>query len=337
MKKSWFVIAAAIPLVLIGSIAVWQLSGNDARRVGAIGAADEPVALMWRGAWDAEAKYAPGQVVSFNRAAYVAEQVNAGSEPNPWCEDDCRWALMSAEGPQGPKGDAGPAGPKGDAGPAGPMGDAGAQGTQGSPGPPGPQGPQGIQGPQGPKGDNGDSVTSSSAPAGGNCAYGGSKFTAANGVTYACNGAPGSGGGTTGQDAVTTYGTAGVTVTAPFTTLPGLTQTITVPTNSAIYVEANGGAMTSSTATAGASVVDVAVYVDDNLVSNGLFRRVACANTTGLIQMICSWSMAGVVPLSAGSHTITVRARLVSGQSAVVSGDANDTRQGALTVITLKR
>jgi hypothetical protein len=44
----------------------------------------------------------------------------------------------------------------------------------------------------GPPGDNGVSVTSSAETAGTNCAAGGSKFTAANGVTYACNGADGS-------------------------------------------------------------------------------------------------------------------------------------------------
>jgi hypothetical protein len=124
MKKSLIVAAAVLPLVVIGSIAVWNVSGNDLRRVGAIDSASEPVALMWRGAWDAEAKYAPGQVVSFKGAAYVAEQENGGSEPDPWCEDDCRWASMgnAAEGPPGPKGDTGPAGPKGDPGPKGDRG-----------------------------------------------------------------------------------------------------------------------------------------------------------------------------------------------------------------------
>jgi hypothetical protein len=127
MKRSLIVAATVLPLVVVGSIAVWNVSGNDLRRVGAIDSASEPIALMWRGAWDAEAKYAPGQVVSFKGAAYVAEQENGGSEPDPWCEDECRWASMgrSAEGLQGPKGDPGPAGPKGDPGAAGPKGDRG--------------------------------------------------------------------------------------------------------------------------------------------------------------------------------------------------------------------
>jgi hypothetical protein len=75
-------------------------------------------------------------------------------------------------------------------------------------------GPQGLQGPKGDKGDpgvngtngkDGVSVTSAAEPGGSNCAYGGSSFTAANGTTYACNGAPGPPGkdgtnGTNGKD-----------------------------------------------------------------------------------------------------------------------------------------
>ena len=55
----------------------------------------------------------------------------------------------------------------------------------------GPPGVPGTNGTNGTHGSNGISVTSATEPAGANCADGGSKFTAANGVTYACNGAKG--------------------------------------------------------------------------------------------------------------------------------------------------
>jgi Collagen triple helix repeat (20 copies) len=163
MKRSLIVVAAVLPLVVIGSIATWKVSANDVRLVGAIDAASEPVALMWRGAWDAEAEYAPGQVVSLKGASYVAEHDNKGSAPDPWCEDECMWARMGegTQGPQGPKGDAGPAGPKGDPGAdgaqglQGQQGQQGQQGPQGIPGPRGYTGPQGAQGPQGPAGPQG--------------------------------------------------------------------------------------------------------------------------------------------------------------------------------------
>ena len=52
-------------------------------------------------------------------------------------------------------------------------------------------GTPGTPGTPGTNGTNGVSVTSATEAAGANCADGGSKFTAANGVTYACNGAKG--------------------------------------------------------------------------------------------------------------------------------------------------
>jgi hypothetical protein len=110
-----------------------------------------------------------------------------------------------APGPQGVKGDKGDAGlqgiqgEKGDKGDKGERGDQGLQGIQGSSGEKGDQGLQGIRGEKGDKGDKGDpgtSVMSAIEPAGTNCASGGSKFTVANAVTtYACNGTPGTGGG----------------------------------------------------------------------------------------------------------------------------------------------
>ena len=58
----------------------------------------------------------------------------------------------------------------------------------------GADGKDGANGTDGVDGDDGVSVTSAVEPVGANCANGGSKFTAATGVTYACNGAPGASG-----------------------------------------------------------------------------------------------------------------------------------------------
>jgi hypothetical protein len=59
----------------------------------------------------------------------------------------------------------------------------------------GKDGVDGRDGANGADGHDGVSVTSAPEPAGSNCVNGGSKFTAPNGVTYACNGADGQGGG----------------------------------------------------------------------------------------------------------------------------------------------
>ena len=78
-------------------------------------------------------------------------------------------------------------------GPQGPQGNPGIQGLTGA------TGKGGTAGTDGTNGTDGTSVTSSSLSSGdANCPDGGSKFTSASGDTYACNGAPGSSGGSGG-------------------------------------------------------------------------------------------------------------------------------------------
>jgi hypothetical protein len=104
------------------------------------------------------------------------------------------WNQVGPQGPQGiqgPKGDTGATGATGPEGPAGPTGADGEDGADGAPGAAGADGEDGV------------SVTSETLAAGDtNCANGGSKFTAANGITYACNGADGQD-GEDGQDGAT--------------------------------------------------------------------------------------------------------------------------------------
>jgi hypothetical protein len=82
-------------------------------------------------------------------------------------------ATASAKGKQGPRGKTGKTGPAGPQGPPGAKGDTGAPGTAGA------------------AGANGVSVTSAPEAKGTNCKEGGSKFTAASGTTFACNGEKG--------------------------------------------------------------------------------------------------------------------------------------------------
>jgi hypothetical protein len=114
-------------------------------------------------------------------------------------------------GPQGAKGESGAPGTNGTNGTNGKDGvsvttasePAGANSTDGGvqltavngvsyvcSGKDGADGKDGANGSNGSDGQDGVSVTSAVEPAGSNCANGGSKFTAANGVTYACDGAP---------------------------------------------------------------------------------------------------------------------------------------------------
>jgi hypothetical protein len=94
MKKSLLVIAAATALVVFASVAIWKTSGDDSRRQGALGA-DEPVMLSWHGDWNTETAYAPGSVVTYDGASYVAEGEKL-STPKPDCAE-CGWTQMGVE------------------------------------------------------------------------------------------------------------------------------------------------------------------------------------------------------------------------------------------------
>jgi hypothetical protein len=211
---------------------------------------------------------------------------------------------------------------------------SGRDGTNGA------DGADGANGVDGHDGSDGVSVTSAPEPAGTHCANGGSRFTAANGVTYACNGAPGTG-GVAGQDASSAAGTAGVTITPAtgLTEIPGLSQTLTVPSGSFVFIATDGGAQTTSSATTGFSATDIALSVDGNIVSDGGYKRLVMANTPGFVGAFAYWSLTKALPLTPGSHTIKVIAGGVGGggSNAIVSGDRNSVLQGELDVLLLKQ
>jgi len=116
-------------------------------------------------------------------------------------------------------------------------GQDGAPGAPGATGPAGPAGPAGKDGTNGTDGKDGISVSSAVEPAGTNCANGGSKFTAANGVTYACNGSDGSSSGPSAcsRSVSGASGTEGGTVDVAGCTSVGLTG------NSSVVCALDGG------------------------------------------------------------------------------------------------
>jgi hypothetical protein len=279
-------------------------------------------------------------------------------------------------GPVGPAGGAGPTGATGAAGPKGDRGEPGIQGPPGTAGLPGAKGIDGIDGKDGLPGKDGTNgidgkdgtngidgkdgtngidgkdgtngidgkdgvgVVSASLAAGdSDCPNGGSRFTAANGTSFACNGSPGASGGVAGQDAFSSVGSGTVTISpgSGFTQIPGLTMNIVVPAGSFFFVTSTGGAATTSTATNGFSVVDIALALDGHLVTNGGFQRLAMLNTAGFVSSNY-WSIAQTVAMTPGAHTIAIFAEGTGvGSAATVSGDSSSVFQGTLDVLTLKR
>lgn len=144
---------------------------------------------------------------------------------------------------------------------------------------------------------------------------------------------------TLGQTVNTVTGTAGVTITpaTAATLVPGLTQTLNVPAGYSAYVVTDGGLGSTATAATGFSTIDVGIYIDNALPTNGGYERVQAANTTGLVQMIRYWRISIFTPLTAGSHTFEVRAAGTgTGSNATVSGNNSSVFQGQLTVILVR-
>lgn len=158
-----------------------------------------------------------------------------------------------------------------------------------------------------------------------------------NGSAWVCSAMPNS---TAGQDASDAYGSAQITLTAAstsYTTVPGLSKTITVPANSKVFVHTNGGVQTVGTGTT-YGIADFAIYVDGALVGPGGQQRVVSANTSGLANMIDNWSFGKSYALSAGTHTISVVVKDGGGTADVnvSSGTANQI-QGVLSVIIVNQ
>jgi hypothetical protein len=141
--------------------------------------------------------------------------------------------------------------------------------------------------------------------------------------------------GPTGSQAITVHGTGQLTLPAEsaFTLVPGLSHTFTVPPNASVFISTDGGAQHTQSGTNFAAV-DVAVFVDGVQSSAGGNRRLILSNTLAVAQMLGHWSMSFSRPLSAGTHTVQVRASNPSAYPVNVSG-ATALMRGQLTILVI--
>lgn len=210
----------------------------------------------------------------------------------------------------------GPTGPTGPIGPMGPIGPTGPGGVAGAMGPTGPVGPVGLVGPAGPMG-----------PAGTPGAPGIAGPTGATGPT-----------GTTGQAGHLVNSTAELTVApgAEFQTVPGLDTTIDVPADSFVYFSLNGGMRLPAFSADDALLAYVGIFVDDAPLSASTFRKVFV--TANSYQEPAYYSVATLVPLSAGTHTVSVQVRGFNGtRDAVIGGNSGTSTYAALSMMVLKQ
>ena len=208
-------------------------------------------------------------------------------------------------------------GPKGGPGPQGPPG---ANGQNGAPGEPGKDGADGV------------SVTSAPEPDGANCPNGGSEFTAVNGVTYACDGAPGSdGGGGVGTLAdldgmpCQLPGSFGAG-SAHLTVGPSGEVTITCgePKNLNVTVTAHCTPTTLGGCTANRAVVGVATGIN----SIGRCEAVKLTATDLVVTTSCQYTFAE-------GTSITLTAEVPGGKSPDWNGDCSAVGSSTVCQLTM--
>lgn len=109
---------------------------------------------------------------------------------------------------------------------------------------------------------------------------------------------------------LTLYGTSMVLVrdTIQSVLIPGLSTNITLAADATIEISTNGGVQTSSGLTNGYSTIGISVVVDGSVIKGGC-ERLNCINNTGLTGTYGGrWALHIYVPLTAGTHTISVYA-----------------------------
>lgn len=143
---------------------------------------------------------------------------------------------------------------------------------------------------------------------------------------------------TTGQTSASVFGTAqavALITTTTYTLIPGLTQTITVPSNARVIISTDGGVQCTVGGVAFAAV-DIGIHVDGVASPQGGQQQIIASNTDAIGQMITYWNMTKTYNLTPGTHTIDVRYR--DSGNGTADGNVSGTDpliQGTLTVTVL--
>jgi len=160
-------------------------------------------------------------------------------------------------------------------------------------------------------------------------------------VPYALNAAN----GVTGQSVVEVDQTAQLVCNkniTSFVVIPGLTTTITVPSGSnTVEVKTLGGITNNGGANAFV-LCDIAIYVDGNNQGTPSYFRQYDSNNSSLGGIPYYYSIFRTFTLSAGSHTVDVRALFnasssTNGLNALVGNSGGFVGQGELVVTTIMK
>jgi hypothetical protein len=127
------------------------------------------------------------------------------------------------------------------------------------------------------------------------------------------------------------------TATPAFAPIPGLSQTITVPSGAVVYIATDGPVTTTSALVTGVSFVQIAVAID-NVIPTGGTKQVQVLNTTGAVGVTVPWSFSLSPTVAPGTHTVAVFAAAASASGSTANvGTASGSNLAKLTVMILKQ
>lgn len=123
------------------------------------------------------------------------------------------------------------------------------------------------------------------------------------------------------------------------TLVPGLSLTVTAPSNGFVLVSTSGGIQTTSLSATGFSIVDIGIYVDGVIPPNGVIQRHLVTNNNALTQQWVYWNVSDLLFLTyPGTHTIEIKAvnSTITSATANISGDSSTVLQGRLSIAVIK-
>jgi hypothetical protein len=134
------------------------------------------------------------------------------------------------------------------------------------------------------------------------------------------------------------FGTGSTTIssTGSFTTLSGLSQTVTLTGSAKLLITSEGGLFTTGGNKGHYSEIDIVLFQDGSILTEGGYKRVTAVNNNGSRNTVENWTFSILTNvIAAGTYTWDIRSIKESGEDAVVNGDNSSVLQGSLTIIVI--
>lgn len=141
------------------------------------------------------------------------------------------------------------------------------------------------------------------------------------------------------QSGTAVYGSGQVTISSlgVWTQVPGLTYTINVDSGTVVLVSTFGSTENTADGSNTGCTANVGIFIDGALPANGSLQKLSLASNNKIVGG-ANWAMYQAYALAPGTHTISVRAKLVTSNTTnlVVSGGAGSDMRAVMTVAVLR-